>query len=202
MYDTCPSCGEPKHKQAKLCNRCRLQIRNFIQQPDDQSSRFIPLTQGQYAIVRTELYEWLMQWKWYAHWDPVMKSFYAARNDSALRAENHHVIWMHRQILGLEDGDPRQGDHALHNTLDNREYVDGRENLRIATPQENNWNQCIRKNNTTGYKWVSKFREAYRFQIRVTGKRIESRGFKTPKEAYDAACIVAAENHKQFMKVD
>jgi hypothetical protein len=36
------------------------------------------------------------------------------------------TIFMHREVLGLETGDPRQGDHLNRNRLDNR-----RENLRI-----------------------------------------------------------------------
>lgn len=42
---------------------------------------------------------------------------------------------MHRLILGLNKGDPREGDHRHHNTTDNR-----RSELRIATSSQNKMN--------------------------------------------------------------
>lgn len=47
---------------------------------------------------------------------------------------------MHRFIMGLGPGDPREVDHLNHNGLDNR-----RENLRIVSHLENGQNRRIGK---------------------------------------------------------
>jgi hypothetical protein len=60
---------------------------------------------------------------------------------------------MHRFLLGLERGDPREGDHRNGNRIDNR-----RRNLRIVTRGQNAQN-CARhrrwKNPDSGYRGVS-----------------------------------------------
>ena len=99
----------------------------------------IPLTQGQFAIVDDADYDWLNQYKWCAC--KCRGNFYA------IRQSTH--IYMHRQILGLERGDKRQGDHQNHNTLDNR-----RDNLRVCTHRENLRNQKLQKKKTSKYKGV------------------------------------------------
>jgi hypothetical protein len=43
--------------------------------------------------------------------------------------EKRYTVSLHRQVLGLAPGDPRQGDHVNRNRLDNR-----RSNLRITPP--------------------------------------------------------------------
>jgi hypothetical protein len=45
------------------------------------SYRLIPLTQGQFATVDAADYEWIVQWKWCAHWSKEGKCFYASRVD-------------------------------------------------------------------------------------------------------------------------
>ena len=103
----------------------------------------IPLTQGQVALVDDADYEWLSRWKWCAMWCSSTDSFYAVRH---IRLPNGKwtTLRMHRAILGLERGDSRQVDHENHDTLDER-----RENLRIVTHQENQWNQ----RSPLGYSW-------------------------------------------------
>jgi hypothetical protein len=48
----------------------------------------------------------------------------------------HGKQMLHRWILGLEVGDPRIGDHINGDVLDNR-----RDNLRIVTPTQSNYNR-------------------------------------------------------------
>ena len=91
----------------------------------------ITLTQGQVAIVDDEDFEWLNQWKWCASYNINNDSYYAVRHDYLYNGKRI-LIRMHRQILDLEFGDKRQGDHIHHNTLDNR-----RSQLRIVTNRKN-----------------------------------------------------------------
>ena len=66
----------------------------------------IQLTQGKVALVDDLDYDWLSQWKWYAHKE-YGECFYAVRH-SYQREGKRRLIPMHRQILGLEYGDSRQ----------------------------------------------------------------------------------------------
>jgi hypothetical protein len=108
------------------------------------------LTQGQVAIVDAFLYEWLMQWNWYVHWNIKTRSFYAVRWQSAIHGGGT-AMRMHRQILGLTHDDPRQGDHQNRNSLDNRGA-----NLRPGTPLLNAVNHNLQKNNKSGFRGVRK----------------------------------------------
>ena len=91
----------------------------------------IKLTRNQYVLVDDADYNWLNQWKWYAHLTHQgAKTFYAARASKSVH------IYMHRLIIGLRPNDKRMTDHINHNGLDNR-----RCNLRIVTRSENSRNR-------------------------------------------------------------
>jgi hypothetical protein len=109
----------------------------------------IVLTQGQTARVDAFLYEWLSHWSWSARWNKHTKSFYALRNSRVSEGGKRRIILMHRQILGLETGDPRKGDHQDGDTLNNRGY-----NLRIASLTQNNQNAKCRADNMSGCRGV------------------------------------------------
>ena len=125
----------------------------------------IPLTQGKYAIVDDDMFEYINQWKWYANWCTHTKK----------KNGKQCTIRMARQILGLEYGDKRQGDHINHNTLNNR-----RSNLRVVTLQQNRWN----RKNPKGY-YFHKASEKYLAHIGLNGKRIHLGLFCTAKEAHN-----------------
>ena len=109
--------------------------------------RTIPLTKGQVTIIDAADYEWLSVFKWYATWCENSQSFYAVRSSSRKEIGGRHQIYMHREILGLKRGDPRQGDHEeITHTLDNR-----RSNLRISTVLENKQNARATRQNTSGF---------------------------------------------------
>jgi len=150
--------------------------------------RDIPLTQGQVAIVDADDYEWLTQWKWFAWWSPSGRCFYAVRSITEPRKG---TIRMNRQILGLESGDKRQGDHANHNTLDNR-----RANLRIATAPENGQNRRTQKNSKSGHKGVSyrPCKRKWRATIKVDGKHVHL-GYRETMEECIELYLTASMKH-------
>jgi predicted HNH restriction endonuclease len=103
----------------------------------------IPLSQGKFAIVDTEDFEYLNQWKW-----SYTNTGYAYRN-VRVDGKYDHVIMMHRLLNKTPDG--LVTDHINRNKLDNRKA-----NLRSATKRENSLNTERNKNNTSGEKGVVK----------------------------------------------
>jgi hypothetical protein len=146
----------------------------------------ILLTRGMFAIVDNADYDWLNQWKWCALKD--RNTFYAARYIRLLNGKQT-IQLMHRQILNLEFGDKRQGDHKNHYSLDNQ-----RGNLRICTHKQNIHNSRPRRNCSSEYKGVSwcKRDQKWRVHIRVNNHLISLGIFKSEINAaknYDKAAI-------------
>jgi hypothetical protein len=165
-----------------------------------ESYATIPLTQGQVAIVDVADYEWLNQWKWQAQWDSHVKSYYALRAEylGGGRANcKLRYFRMHRQILGLESGDLRKGDHQNGDTLDNR-----RANLRIATTQENARNRKRRSTGVSGFKGVSWYARdrKWRASICVGGRYISLGLYTTPELAHEAYCKAAKMHFGEFFR--
>ncbi len=135
--------------------------------------REIPLTRGQVALVDDADYEWLSGWKWYAN--RKRDRWYAVRNTAS-----HRFIRMHRAILGLDFGDPRQVDHINNDGLDNRRF-----NLRITNPHGNNGNVGLRRDNTSGFRGVSwdKTRGRWMACLRMGGHIMHLGRFDTPEAA-------------------
>ena len=94
----------------------------------------------------------------------------------------------HRLIMGITD--PKiQVDHINGNKLDNR-----KENLRLATHQQNQHNVGPQKNNKSGYKGVSSNKKNKKYQARIMAKnkRVSLGCFDDPVEAaraYDRAAL-------------
>src|ERR1700676_2806367 len=132
--------------------------RHAVIQPQDQSYRLIPLTQGQNAIVDTADFDWLSQWNWCAHWNPDTRSFYANRNNGETS------VWMAREILDCVSIE--EADHRNHDTLDNR-----RENLRKATRSQNQSNARTRSTSKSGYRGVSWNKNMRKWESRITVNR-------------------------------
>jgi hypothetical protein len=179
---------------------CRRKFIPTIRQPDDPSYRFIPLTNIQeVAIVANERYAQISANRWSAMWSPVGKCWYAVRYEYPPDAKRITIL-MHREVMGLTPNDPRTVDHAFHNTLDNRVFVDGKENLRIADQSEQLCNQRKRINNTSGYKGVSwnKRVEKWEVYINIRGKRHRLGFFDDKEEAYIVRCNAALRLHGKF----
>jgi hypothetical protein len=97
----------------------------------------------------------------------------------------HRLIWLwHWGEL------PRSIDHINRIKTDNR-----LENLRPATPLQQNANKPMDPRNTVGFKGVQyeKERGTYRARITYKGKRRQIGRFKTAEEAHAAYCAAAKE---------
>lgn len=146
--------------------------------PDENSIRYIPLTQGKQAIVDAADYEWLMQWKWCA--TERKHTWYAVRNQAS--AETKHKkssILMHRQILGLSSR-AELADHRDGNGLNNT-----RSNLRAATTQQNSFNSRKHRDSTNHLKGVYWHARAKKWMASVCkdGKQIYLGLFTRPEDA-------------------
>lgn len=161
--------------------------------------RIIPLTQGQVTLVDALDYEHLSAFKWYARWDARMQSFYAHRNGKWIDQKNNKRepgIPMHRQIMGLLPGDPRQVDHRNSGqTLDNRRF-----NLRIVTQEQNKINRRMYRNNSSGFKGVvyNKRNRNWMASIQVQGKSAYLGSFPSRELAFAAYRSAAQKFHGEF----
>jgi len=130
--------------------------RRKVRQPDDETVRYIPLTQGEVAIVDAEDYEELMKHKWQCN--------RIGRNAYACRFEKGKVILMHRVIMKTPEG--MVVDHKDHNGLHNRKG-----NLRNCTPAENHYNAAPPRGKVP-FKGVTYMKEKHKYlaQIRHKGR--------------------------------
>jgi len=106
----------------------------------------IELTQGKITLVDDADYEELNKHNWHAV--NKRRNWYAGRRIT-IKKNTSVILEMHRQILGLEYGDGKFGDHRNRNGLDNR-----RANLRVVSKAVNNRNHGGHKHNTSGYTGV------------------------------------------------
>lgn len=117
----------------------------------------ISLTQGKFAIVDDEDFDFLSQFRWH----------YA--EGYASKAPH---IRMHRLLMNTPEG--YLTDHINNNTLDNR-----RSNLRVVSPSQNSMNTLKRNSIYSPYKGVDYHKGEWR--SRIKGKLIG--GFTTEHAA-------------------
>ncbi len=147
----------------------------------------IQLTQGQIALVDDEDYNYLMQWKWFAHRKNSKTTFYAVRT---CRENGQKTLRMHNVIANRYiKKDYTELDHRDRNGLNNQ-----KDNLRISTRGENmhntpNHGKCLKGVNKHILKYKTKKGDEkvyikYRARITVNKKTISLGYFKTEKEAH------------------
>lgn len=126
----------------------------------------IPLSNStNVALVDDHHYPWLSGYAWCLQKNRANRTCYAYR---VVRSpEGRKVrVYMHREILGLQDGDPREVDHRDGQGLHNVES-----NLRIVTPLQNAANRPLDRRSRTGHKGVSpRAGGKYSAVINVNGK--------------------------------
>lgn len=125
----------------------------------------IKLTQGKYALVDNEDFEWLNEVKWF------FDGNYAAR-------KSPKKIYMHRLIN--QTSRDFETDHINRDKLDNRKC-----NLRSVTSSQNSLNLTVRKDNRSGVTGVfwRKDRQKWSVYINKDGKRTYLGHHKTREEA-------------------
>ena len=153
--------------------------------------KLIKLTQGMFAIVDNADYVELSKHKWHAY---TYRGFWYAARRERLSKTKSVICKMHRQILGLGYGDPRQGDHINHITLDNR-----RNNIRICNNQQNQFNQTTRMGTSKykGVSWYSPYKK-WRTQIMKDREQKHIGYFDQEKDAAIAYNIRAKELFGEF----
>lgn len=122
------------------------------------------------------------------------EGFYAARKIPLGNGKYKHET-LHNFIAG----EPPEGfrwDHINGDGLDNR-----RENLRLATAHQNQCNRGKQKNNSTGYKGVSKTPAGrWEARIQVHKKLLHLGTYDTPELAHEVYCQAAEVYHGKFAK--
>ena len=109
-----------------------------------------------------------------------------------VRSGRSGLEYMHRIIMDFPKGEV---DHRNGNKLDNR-----RGNLRLATRSENQANNSLQSNNTTGFKGVYRFRNTGRYTASISiNKKIVYLGvFDDPVDAAMAYDSAAVEHYGDF----
>jgi hypothetical protein len=151
----------------------------------------IPLTRGYVALVDSEDFARVAQFKWCVKDHAHTENLYAARrlrcaDGSRLTQGMHQFLLPNVEVI----------DHANGNGLDNR-----RSNLRSATWQQNASNKRgLAKNNRSGYRGVSWFPkyQKWRAAIRVNRKFMHLGLFDNPLDAAIAFDRAAIEHFGQF----
>lgn len=111
------------------------------------------------------------------------------------------TVRMHRLIVGAKPGE--QYDHQNLDKLDNR-----RQNLRLATGQQNGANRGTLTNNSSGYKGVVFYDRpehgeyGWRAQIYVRGKKLYLGLHKTSEAAAKAYDEAALEHFGEFARLN
>ncbi len=149
--------------------------------------KLIQLSQGQFAQVDDEDYNFIRRWKWYFH-----------STGYARRGSGNKKIYMHRVINETPDG--FDTDHIDGNTLNNQ-----RCNLRTASRSDNMKNQRKWRGKSK-YKGVSWFKRdsLWRVQINQSGTTRHVKYFPADQEIEAAMCYneKAIELYGEFARLN
>ena len=155
------------------------------------SIAYVPLTQGQWALVDTDSLPVVGVANWCAMWSPTLKGFYAVRK--VRMSGKFMTLYMHRAITDA----PQHVfvDHRNGNTLNNL-----RMNLRFATAAQSAANRSVQANNSSGYSGVRRRPSSWEASIKVDRKRIRLGSFATKAEAIAARERAESRLHGEFVR--
>lgn len=156
----------------------------------------IELTKGKVAFVDEEDLDRLNAHNW------CFGSGYAVRKGLRSEGLRGKTVYMHRQILGLDDPETFC-DHINHNRLDNR-----KENLRVCSCSENGANRLTGRNSGSGFKGVtfiknySNRNKPWRAFLMVRGRGLTIGYFATKEQAAVAYNEAAKQHFGEFAKLN
>lgn len=154
----------------------------------------IILTRELVALVDDGDYDFISQWKWYAH--KTKNTFYAAR--SFYKDSKQWLVFMHRHLL-------KPNKETLVDHIDGDGLNNQRVNLRLATHSQNISNQRLGNKNTSSiYKGVSwmKIKKVWVAQIASNGKRYYLGQHRIEVDAAKAYNKMAIELHGEFANLN
>jgi hypothetical protein len=135
----------------------------------------IKLTKGKVALVDDDDFERINQHKWHAL--PAHRTFYAVRNDLSTGVRKY--VYMHKEIMNTPEG--METDHVDIDGLNNQ-----KENLRIATANQNCQNRRPLTVKSSRFKGVSRRGSAWIARITVNRKLINLGYFRDELRAASA----------------
>lgn len=156
----------------------------------------IQLSWGQTALVDDEDFDFLNQWKWQAQ--PSRGTYYAVRHGKRVNGKREQIR-MHRVILSLKNS-IQIGDHKDRNGLNNQ-----KNNLRVVTVHQNNFNKSGHKNAKSRFKGVSWFQSPKKWGARIrlnSKKQIFIGLFNSEEEAAKGYDLVAPLYHGEFAYIN
>lgn len=156
----------------------------------EQMTKQIPLTQGKFALVDDDMFEYLNQWKW-----GIIGKGYVARKTSRRLGKPRKTVYIHRVIMNTPDD--LDTDHRDGNKLNNQ-----RNNLRVCQTIQNAANSQRRHDNTSGYKGVRKNGNRWRAELEIKGAIVFSKTFSTSKEAARAYDEAAKKYFGEFARLN
>ena len=154
----------------------------------------IILSQGKFAIVDDEDFEFLNQWKWTYGMGGNGRVGYAHRR--VYHDGTSDLVLMHRLLSKAPDG--MDVDHINGDKLDNR-----KSNLRVCTQSQNMMNRGLQKNNKSGFKGVSRHSQSGKWWARIAkdGKKFSLGLHHTPEEAGEAYRKAAESLHGEYARL-
>lgn len=151
----------------------------------------VPLSQDKFAIVDTDGWEKVKNFKWY------YCQGYATRQAKGCKRDNRYFIRMHRFLTEVPYG--MDVDHINGDKIDNR-----MSNLRICTRSENLMNSKKRNGCRSKYKGVgfSKVSNKWRAYIQKNGRSMHLGLFINEEEAARAYNEAAKKHFGEFARLN